>query len=134
MKSALSQHRLSVCTVVVLASCAVSAIAQSAPTAIKGYTVSVFARGNDKASAPDSIAYTHGHIFIGYGGTGLPDGSDGKSSYIVEYTVAGVPDHVYTVLPHNDGIKVNPDDGKVYAMQNEDANPNLVITTTGIKY
>ena len=128
MKSALSQHRLSVCTVVVLASCAVSAVAQAAtPTAIKGYTVSVFAQGNDKASAPDSIAYAHGHIFIGYGGTGLPDGSDGKSSYIVEYTVAGVPDHVYTVLGHNDGIKVNPDNGKVYAMQNEDAHPNLVI-------
>ncbi len=69
----------------------------------------------------------NGHIFVGYGGPGLPDGSDGKSSYIIEYTMTGAQVHVYSVLGHNDGLKLNPYDGKLYAMQNEDANPNLVI-------
>jgi hypothetical protein len=57
----------------------------------------------------------------------LPDGSDGKSSFIIEYTMTGDQVHVYSVLGHNDGLKLNPYDGKLYAMQNEDANPNLVI-------
>ena len=31
------------------------------------------------------------------------------------------------MLGHNDGLKVNPYTGQIWAMQNEDANPNLVI-------
>jgi hypothetical protein len=104
----------------------IAALAQK-PTATPGYTVSVFAVGNDKYSKPDSLAVANGHIFVGYGGPGLPDGSDGKSSYILEYTKSGAEVHVYSVLGHNDGLKLNPYDGKLYAMQNEDANPNLVI-------
>jgi hypothetical protein len=123
MRQATSKHLLALFAAVLLSTGTLSA----QPTASKGYNVSVFAVGNDKYTAPDSIALANGHIFVGFGGPGLPDGSDGKSSYIIEYTMTGAQVHVYSVLGHNDGLKLNPYDGKLYAMQNEDANPNLVI-------
>jgi hypothetical protein len=125
MKQATGKQLLGLSAVLLLSTSALSASAQ--PTATTGYAVSVFAKGNDTYTAPDSIALANGHIFVGYGGPGLPDGSDGKSSYIIEYTMTGAQVHVYSVLGHNDGLKLNPYDGKLYAMQNEDANPNLVI-------
>lgn len=111
--------------VLLLSASTLSAVAQ--PTPSSSYRVRVFAVGNDQYSQPDSIALANGHIFVGYGGNGLPDGSDGESSYILEYAMSGAEVHVYAVLGHNDGLKLNPYDGKLYALQNEDANPNLVI-------
>src|ERR1700688_4289179 len=120
-----SKRTLALSGVMILSASTLCAVAQ--PTPATGYSASVFAVGNDKYSKPDSIALASGDIFVGYGGNGLPDGSDGKSSYILEYTMSGAEVHVYSVLGHNDGLKLNPYDGKLYAMQNEDANPNLVI-------
>lgn len=97
------------------------------PTAVEGYSVSVFARGNSDLANPDSIAFVNNHVFIGYGDSAAPDGSDGKTSNIVEYTGDGQLVHIYTVVGHNDGLKVNPDNNLLYAMQNEDGHPNLVI-------
>lgn len=98
------------------------------PKAIPGYSVSVFAKGaNGQFSAPDSIAVLRDHIFIGYGDNNDPTGADGKSNQIVEYNTSGNILHIYTVVGHNDGLKVDPYTGQIWAMQNEDANPNLVI-------
>lgn len=108
-----------------------ASIAQNAPAGLTvehHYRVSVFAKSvPGKYTAPDSIAVLHDHVFIGYGNNNAPDGSDGKSSNIVEYTFSGEVVHVYTVKGHNDGLKVNPHTHELWAMQNEDANPNLVI-------
>jgi hypothetical protein len=105
---------------------ALSATAQV--TASVPYTVSTFATGvPGEYSAPDSIAVVGGHIFIGYGNGIAPDGSDGKSSTIVEYAMNGDVVRTYTVKGHNDGLRVDPRTKKLWAMQNEDANPNLVI-------
>ena len=98
-----------------------------APKAIQGYSVSVFTKGANGNSAPDSIAVLGDRIFIGYGDGNLPDGSDGKSNQIVEYDTKGHRLHAYTVVGHNDGLKVDPYTHKLWAMQNEDATPNLVI-------
>jgi len=76
---------------------------------------------------PDSIAVLNGHVFVGYGDGAAPDGSDGKSSTIVEYNMNGDMITTYTVKGHNDGLRVNPQTKQLWAMQNEDANPNLVI-------
>ena len=67
------------------------------------------------------------HVFIGYGDGHAPDGSDGLSSQVVEYDLKGNVIHTYTVVGHNDGIKIDPVTHLVWAMQNEDLNPNLVI-------
>jgi hypothetical protein len=98
------------------------------------YTISTFATGAPNAYfQPDSIALLNRHIFIGYGNGAAPDGSDGKSSTIVEYKKNGDVVKTYTVVGHNDGLRVNPQTKQLWARQNEDGNPNLVIidTTTG---
>ncbi|HET7891213.1 MAG TPA: hypothetical protein VFL34_06795 [Candidatus Sulfotelmatobacter sp.] len=97
-------------------------------TASVPYTISTFATGvAGEYSAPDSIAVLGGHIFIGYGNGIAPDGSDGKSSTIVEYKMNGDVVRTYTVKGHNDGLRLNPRTKKLWAMQNEDGNPNLAI-------
>jgi hypothetical protein len=111
-----------------------AAHAQAAsPKAEKGYTISVFTKGFGNYSAPDSIVVADGHVFIGYGNNNAPDGSDGKSSNIIEYTRDGKVVHVYTVVGHNDGLKPVPHTPYLLAMQNEDANPNLVVIDTATK-
>jgi hypothetical protein len=105
---------------------ALTVAAQVTPSAT--YTVSTFATGVAGVySAPDSIALLDGHIFIGYGNGIAPDGSDGKSSTIVEYKMNGDVVRTYSVVGHNDGLRVNPRTKKLWALQNEDGNPNLVI-------
>ena len=79
---------------------------------------------------PDSIAQLGDRIFIGYGNGAAPDGSDGKSSTIVEYKSNGDVVNTYTVIGHNDGLRVDPRTNQLWAMQNEDGNPNLVIIDT----
>jgi hypothetical protein len=92
------------------------------------YTVSVFATGvAGSYTKPDSIAVLGGNIFVGYGNNVSTTGSDGKSSTIVEYNRNGDVVTTYSVLGHNDGLRVNPRTKQLWAMQNEDANPNLVI-------
>jgi hypothetical protein len=45
----------------------------------------------------------------------------------VEYRMDGSVVHTYTVVGHNDGLKVDPVTRKLWVLQNEDANANLVI-------
>jgi hypothetical protein len=111
------------CTLVCLA---LSAGAQV--TALTPYTVSTFASSVlGVYFQPDSIAVLHNDIFIGFGNNAAPDGSDGKSSTIVEYDRNGNVITTYSVVGHNDGLRVNPRTEQLWALQNEDANPNLVI-------
>jgi glucose/arabinose dehydrogenase len=97
-------------------------------TALPPYTVSTFATSVlGVYFQPDSIAAVDGHIFIGFGNNVSTTGGDGKSSTIVEYDAGGNVLKMYSVLGHNDGLKVDPRTKLLWAMQNEDANPNLVI-------
>jgi hypothetical protein len=115
-----------VCGVLTTALAAVAQVTATVP-----YTVSTFATGMANVYfQPDSIALLDGHVFIGYGNGAAPDGSDGKSSTIVEYKMNGDVVTTYSVLGHNDGLRVNPQTRQLWAMQNEDGNPNLVIIDT----
>jgi hypothetical protein len=96
--------------------------------AVAPYSVSVFATSVPGVyTQPDSIAVVGGHVFVGFGNNVSTTGSDGKSSTIVEYDRNGNVITTYSVKGHNDGLKVNPLTKHLWAMQNEDANPNLVI-------
>ena len=107
----------------------VPVLAQStaAPQAAPSYKLSVFAKAPAGLSAPDSVAVLDNHVFVGYGDGHLPDGSDGLNSQVVEYDMEGRVQHTYVVPGHNDGIKIDPFTHQVWALQNEDANANLVI-------
>ena len=115
-----------VCSVLLTALAASGQVVAAAP-----YTVSVFATSIPGVDfQPDSIAVVDGHVFVGYGDNAAPDGSDGKSSTIVEYAPNGDVLWTYTVKGHNDGLRLNPKTHLLWAMQNEDGNPNLVIINT----
>jgi hypothetical protein len=96
-------------------------------TATAPYQLSVFATAPKGLSAPDSIAVLRDHVFVGYGDGNAPGGSDGKSTQIVDYALDGSVQYTYTVKGHNDGLKVDPSNHLLWALQNEDANANLVI-------
>jgi hypothetical protein len=106
---------------------AVAATAPAGLTVAPGYHVTTFATNPAGASQPDSITLDGRYVFVGYGNGVAKDGSDGKSSTIVEYNLAGQVVHTFSVPGHNDGLKVDPYNGKIWALQNEDGNPNLVV-------
>jgi hypothetical protein len=105
----------------------VAAVPALGQTAAAPYQLSVFATAPKGLSAPDSIAVLRDHVFVGYGDGNLPDGSDGKSTQIVDYAMDGSIRYTYTVKGHSDGLKVDPSSHLLWAIQNEDANANLVI-------
>jgi hypothetical protein len=96
-------------------------------TATAPYQLTVFANAPQGLTAPDSIAVLVDHVFVGYGDGHLPDGSDNLNSQIVEFAKDGSVVHIYTVPGHSDGLKVDPATHLLWALQNEDANANLVI-------
>ena len=107
-----------------LAGIAAPAVAQTAATP---YQLSVFAAAPNGLSKPDSIAVLRDHVFVGYGDGNAPDGSDGKSTQIVDYSMNGSVQYTYTVKGHSDGLKIDPSTHLLWALQNEDASANLVI-------
>jgi hypothetical protein len=96
-------------------------------SATSPYVLTVFANAPQGLSAPDSIAVIGDHVFVGYGDGHLPDGSDNLNSQVVEFAKDGSVVHIYTVPGHSDGLKVDPTTHLLWALQNEDANANLVI-------
>jgi hypothetical protein len=96
-------------------------------TVAPGFDVTTFATNPTGASQPDSIVVDGRIIYVGYGNGVAKDGSDGKSSTIVEYDTAGNVLQTFSVLGHNDGLKVDPNTHLLWAMQNEDGNPSLVV-------
>ena len=99
----------------------------TAPSAASPYQLTVFANAPAGLSAPDSVVVLGNYVFVGFGDTHLPDGSDGLNSQVVQYRMDGSMVHTYTVPGHNDGLKIDPTTQLLWAVQNEDANPNLVI-------
>ncbi len=92
------------------------------------YAVSVFAQAlPGQYSAPDSITFNNSAIYIGYGNGGNPGGGSSTPSTIIKYDYHGNVLGMALVIGHNDGLKINPTTGDLWAMQNEDANANLVI-------
>ena len=105
-----------------------------APVPSPGFTITTFAGPLAGSTAPDSIAVVGNSVWVGYGNGGNPDGSNGAKSQIVEYSSAGKVKRNLTVTGHNDGLRLDPTTHQLWALQNEDANPNLVMIdpTTGI--
>jgi hypothetical protein len=92
------------------------------------YAVSVFAQSiPGQYTAPDSITSTSSAIYIGFGNGGDPGGGNATPSTIIKYDFNGNILNMALVNGHNDGLKINPQTGDLWALQNEDANANLVI-------
>ncbi len=101
------------------------AAAQS-PTAQPPYKLSVFAKSANGYSQPDSIVQWRDSVIVGFQNHVAKDGSDGKSSTIVQFSLSGHVKRTFSVPGHNDGLRVIGEDD-LWALQNEDGNPNLVV-------
>jgi len=110
----------------VLLAAAIPAAAQKSPVATPPYTLKVFATAPRGTSQPDSIVQWGDHIIVGFENGVAKDGTDGKSSTIVQFSLSGKVERTFSVPGHNDGLRVVGDDD-LWAVQNEDANPNLVV-------
>ena len=104
----------------------IPAAAQTTPVATPPYKLSVFAKSPTGISQPDSIVQWNDSVIVGFQNHVAKDGSDGKSSTIVEFSLGGKVKRSFEVPGHNDGLRVVGDDD-LWALQNEDANPNLVV-------
>src|ERR1700692_4863959 len=71
------------------------------------YALSTFAQSEGVYSDPDSVTFNGKDIFVGYGNGGAPDGSGGAMSTIVEYDMTGTVVTTFTVVGHNDGLRIN---------------------------
>ena len=105
---------------------AVPAVAQISTVANSPYTIRVFATAPRGTSQPDSIVQWGEHIVVGFANGVAKDGTDGKSSTIVQFPVSGKVQRMFSVPGHNDGLRVVGDDD-LWALRNEDVTPNLVV-------
>jgi hypothetical protein len=99
---------------------------QAGPTSTTpDYSVAVFANAPNGLTNPDSITRFQGTIWVGYQNNSQPLGTG--SSDIVQFDPTGKVLKTFKVNGRNDGLKYNPFDGKIYALQNEDGNSFLIL-------
>jgi hypothetical protein len=99
-----------------------------AVVAVPGYHVSLFTSASwskTKISNPDSVVVDGGHVFIDYQNVTAKDGSDGKSSTVVEYNMHGRELKRWDVPGHSDGMRINPSTHVLWTTSNEDGNPTF---------
>jgi hypothetical protein len=95
-------------------------------TVAPGFNVTTFANAPAGVTQPDSIVVDGLNVYVGYNNGAAKDGSKGSST-IVQYDTAGNVIQMFTVAGHTDGLKVDPSTHLLWSLQNEDANPTLVI-------
>jgi len=103
-----------------------SAQTPSGSVAQPPYVLTVFATSTAAYTQPDSIVQWRDRILVGFSNGVAKDGSDGKFSTIVEYSLSGKVKRTFSVPGHNDGLRVVGEDD-LWCLQNEDGNPNLVV-------
>ena len=98
-----------------------------------GYTLSVFVKAPGTTFKPDSIVQFGQTVFIGYQMAGdVKDGSvPGLTNTIVQYDLNANVLKTYIVPGHNDGLLARSDTNELWAMSNEDQNPELTIFNLG---
>jgi hypothetical protein len=99
-------------------------------TIAPGYSASVFATGPSGATQPDSITVDGLNVYVGYQNGAAKDGTSGSST-IAQFTPTSAGTwavaQTWSIPGHNDGLKVDPTTHLVWSLQNEDANPTLVL-------
>lgn len=128
---------LLVSVVMALSACGGSSnnISSATPTPIpntataSGYSLSVFAKAPSATQKPDSIVLMGSSVFIGYQNAGeVKDGSvAGITNQVVQYDLNGNAQKTFTVPGHVDGLMARSDTNTLWAMANEDGNPELTI-------
>jgi len=86
----------------------------------------VFATGQNGATQPDSITIGKDALWAEYGNGASSTGAAGSST-IVEYSLGGQIENTYTIAGSADGLRIDPNTGIVFALQNQDANSTVSL-------
>jgi hypothetical protein len=101
-------------------------VAAQGPVAQPPYKLSVFAKSASGYSQPDSMVQWRDSVIVGFQNHVAKDGSDGKSSTLVQFSLSGAVQRTFSVPGHNDGLRIIGEND-LWSLQNEDGNPNLVV-------
>lgn len=93
--------------------------------ALPGYQISLFASSTSAYTQPDALVVDSSHVFIDYQNAAAKDGTDTKTSTIVEYTMDGKVVKTYSMPGHSDGMRMDPTTKLLWVTSNEDANPKM---------
>lgn len=88
--------------------------------------ISTFATAPVTSTMPDSITVAGNAVWVAYTNGADSTGLFGDST-IVEYNLSGQIVQSYNIPGYVDGLKVNPDGGDIWALQNQDGNSTLTI-------
>lgn len=90
-------------------------------------SISTFATGQAvNATGPDSITVGGGSVWISYTNGADSTGLSGSST-VVQYGLDGKVRKTYTIAGSVDGLKIEPQTGLVWALQNQDGNSTLTL-------
>lgn len=91
------------------------------------YNIQSFATGAAVGStAPDSVSYGNGSLWVAYTNGADSAGASGAST-VVRYSPAGAVLNSWSIAGNVDGLKVDPNTGNVWALQNNDGNSALTV-------
>jgi hypothetical protein len=109
----------------VVLSFALAVTTVAAAQSIRPY--SIFATGTAvNATGPDSITVGNGSVWVSYT-NGADSTGLGGSSTVVQYDLKGNIRHQYSIAGSVDGVKIDPETGLVWALQNQDGNSTLTL-------
>ena len=87
---------------------------------------SIFTAGTNGETQPDSITIGNNALWAEYSNGADSSGAAGLST-IVEYSLSGQVEQTYTVAGSADGLKIDPQTGIVFVLQNQDGNSTLSL-------
>jgi len=121
LENLLGASALVVCSLILSGSAEAQKVMAQPP-----YTITPFVHSGKGFlySKPDSLVQWNDSVLVGYGNGVDKSGLDGKSSTIVQYSLRGTVQRMCSVLGHNDGLRIKPGTNELWALQNEDGNPN----------
>ena len=91
------------------------------------HRITTFASGTAvNATGPDSITVSKNSVWVSYTNGADSTGLSGSST-IVQYKLNGDVRHTYSIAGSVDGLKVDPRNGRVWALQNQDGNSTLGV-------
>ena len=89
--------------------------------------ITTFATGTAvNATGPDSITLSRNSVWVSYTNGADSTGLSGSST-VVQYKLNGKVRHTYSIAGSVDGLKVDPRNGHVWALQNQDGNSTLSV-------
>lgn len=90
------------------------------------FSMQTFATGTAiGATAPDPVEYGDGSLWIAYQNGASSTG--GGASTVVRYSPAGSIVNSWSIAGNVDGLRIDPNSGSVWALQNNDGNASLTV-------